>query len=155
MTAGNTFRTSRVLPHGPAAVFAAFAEPGMLAAWWGPNGFTNEFEVVEFRPGGRWKFVMIGPDGARHPNESVFGEIEEPSRVVIRHMSAPQFTLTVDLTKVPGGTRIDWTQVFENAAVAAALKHIVEPANEQNLDRLGAVLARREGPPSSCPDEDA
>ena len=143
MNASSTFRASRVLPHEPAVVFGAFADPGTLAAWWGPNGFTNEFEVFEFRPGGRWKFVMIGPNGSRHPNESVFAEIEAPSKVVIRHVSAPQFTLTVALTEVAGGTRIDWTQVLDDAAVAATIRHIVEPANEQNLDRLDAVLARR------------
>jgi hypothetical protein len=31
--------------------------------------------------------------------------------------------------------------VFEDPAVAARIRHIVEPANEQNLDRLQSVLA--------------
>jgi hypothetical protein len=39
------------------------------------------------------------------------------------------------------GTAITWAQEFEDAAVAARITHIVEPANEQNLDRLLAVLA--------------
>jgi hypothetical protein len=30
--------------------------------------------------------------------------------------------------------------VFEDAAFAQAMKHILEPANEQNLDRLAAEL---------------
>jgi hypothetical protein len=30
---------------------------------------------------------------------------------------------------------------FEDSAVAARIRHIVEPANEQNLDRLLSVLA--------------
>lgn len=145
MDASNTFRTSRVLPYAIQTVFQAFSEAGMLASWWGPNGFTNTFDVFEFRQEGRWKFVMHGPDGSRHPNESIFGEIDMPSKLVIRHESAPRFTLTVELTPVTGGTRIDWIQVFQDSAVAAALKHIVEPANEQNLDRLSAALARQEG----------
>jgi uncharacterized protein len=41
------FETSRTLPHPPAAVYRAFASPEVLAAWWGPNGFTNSFEVFE------------------------------------------------------------------------------------------------------------
>ena len=57
---GATFRSHRVLPYQPQPVFEAFARPELLAHWWGPNGFTNTFEVFEFRPGGRWKFVMHG-----------------------------------------------------------------------------------------------
>jgi len=49
-------------------------------------------------------------------------------------------SLAIELKPVGGGTRFDWMQTFEDPAVAAALEHIVVPANEQNLDRLGAAL---------------
>ena len=89
-----TFRSHRVLPYQPQSVFEAFARPELLAHWWGPNGFTNTFEVFEFRPGGRWKFVMHGPDGSNHPNESVFLELHGPSKLVIQHVSQPRFVLS-------------------------------------------------------------
>lgn len=92
-----TFKTSRTLPHAPAAVYAAFASPSLLAAWWGPQGFTNTFEVFEFRV---------------------------------------------------GGTRVDWTQVFDDGAFAQAMRQVVEPANEQNLDRLAEALGRQA--PTAC-----
>ena len=147
-----TFRTRRVLPHTPDQVFEAFARPDLLARWWGPAGFTNTFETFEFEPGGRWQFVMHGPDGSHHPNESVFLEVDAPSTLVIRHVSAPRFILTIVLAADEGGTAITWTGVFEDPAVAARIRHIVEPANEQftsaeldeeeqNLDRLQSVLA--------------
>ena len=41
---------------------------------------------------------------------------------------------------------ISWSQEFEDADVAARIKHIVEPANEPNLDRLESVLAAVVGP---------
>jgi len=138
---GATFRTRRVLPYQAQSVFEAFARPELLARWWGPNGFTNTFEVFEFRPGGRWKFVMHGPDGSNYPNESVFLELNAPSRIVIRHESQPRFVLTVTLAAHEAGTEITWNQAFEDSAVAARIKHMVEPANEQNLDRLLSVLA--------------
>ena len=138
---GATFLSHRVLPYQPQAVFEAFARPELLARWWGPNGFTNTFEVFEFRPGGRWKFVMHGPDGSHHPNESVFLELHAPSKFVIHHVSPPRFVLTVTMAAHEPGTAITWAQEFEDTAVAARIKHIVEPANEQNLDRLVSVLA--------------
>lgn len=138
---GATFRSRRVLPYRPEAVFAAFARPELLAHWWGPDGFTNTFEVFEFRPGGRWKFVMHGPDGSNHRNESVFLELHGPSKLVIQHVSPPRFVLTVTLEAHEAGTAITWAQEFEDSTVAARIAHIVEPANEQNLDRLLSVLA--------------
>jgi len=135
------FRTHRVLPYPPQRVFEAFARPELLARWWGPSGFTNSFEVFEFKPGGRWKFVMHGPDGSNHANESVFLKLEAPSTLVIQHVSPPRFVLTVSLETHEAGTAIAWAQEFEDAAVAARIKHIVEPANEQNLDRLRSVLS--------------
>jgi uncharacterized protein YndB with AHSA1/START domain len=138
---GAVFRSHRVVPYQPQPVFAAFQRPELLAQWWGPTGFTNTFEVFEFEAGGRWKFVMHGPDGSSYPNESVFLELHAPSKLVIHHVSQPRFALTVTLAAHETGTAITWSQAFEDAAVAARVRHIVEPANEQNLDRLVSVLA--------------
>lgn len=140
MSGPGSFRTSRQLAHPAATVFEAFADPATLASWWGPNGFRNEFEEFDFRPGGTWRFVMIGPDGRRYPNESTFSEIEPARSIVVRHRSAPVFTLRIELTAEPGGTRVNWTQTFDDPSVAAAIRPVVEPANEQNLDRLTAAL---------------
>jgi hypothetical protein len=121
-------------------VYNAFASADVLAAWWGPEGFTNEFETFEFEVGGRWAFDMVGPDGARYPNQSVFTELKPASRVVIRHDCEPFFTLSVDLKATQDGTHLLWQQVFDDAQIAQAVKAIVEPANEQNLDRLTRTL---------------
>lgn len=138
---GSTFQTHRVLAYPPQRVFEAFARPELLARWWGPRGFTSTFELFEFRPAGRWKFVMHGPDGTHHPNESVFLELHAPFKLVIHHVSPPRFVLTVTLAVHDAGTAITWAQEFEDPAVAGRIRHIVEPANEQNLDRLRSVLA--------------
>ncbi len=137
-----TFLTTRDIAASPAAVFAAFADPQRLARWWGPDGFRNSFETCDFRPGGVWKFTMHGPDGASYPIESVFHAIEVDRRVVIDHVCQPLFRLTVELEPSATGTLVRWTQVLADAAVAAAIAHIVEPANAQNLARLaGEVVA--------------
>lgn len=134
------FTTHRVLPYPAADIFAAFANPACLARWWGPDGFSNTFELFEFQPQGRWKFVMHGPDGTDYANESRFVETSA-NRIVIKHCCAPDFTLSITLTETEGHTRLDWRQAFDDPQVAAAVAHIVQPANEQNLDRLQAVLA--------------
>lgn len=138
-----TFRTTRTLPHTPEAVFAAFQAPEQLAAWWGPEGFTNTFELFEFKVGGQWRFVMHSPDGKDYLNQNVFQGLEPGRQVVIRHDCAPYFTLTITLAPADAGTHLTWEQVLDDAATAQAVKHIVIPANEQNLDRLTRVLANK------------
>lgn len=141
----STLSTQRTLPFAPEVVYDAFARAELLAAWWGPTGFTNTFEVFEFRPGGAWKFVMHGPDGTQYPNQSIFQALEPAALVVIRHDCAPFFTLSVKLSSVPGGTLVVWQQAFDDSATAQAVQSLVGPANEQNLDRLTHVLAQGAG----------
>ena len=138
-----TFATTRQIPAPPEQVFAALGAPGRLARWWGPAGFRNSFSVCEFKPGGRWSFVMHGPDGRDYPNESVFEVIDAPRRVVIRHVSEPEFRLTISLSPTAGGTLVSWEQAFDSAELAERIRHICVPANEQNLDRLGNEVLNR------------
>ena len=135
-----TFSTSRQLAATPAAVFAAIQDPVRLARWWGPKGFSNRFSWFEFKEGGRWVFDMIAPDGTVYANESVFERIEADRQVLVRHVCQPHFQLTITLEPHDGGTLLRWDQAFDDPAVAQAVRHIVEPANEENLDRLSAEL---------------
>ena len=135
--------TARVLQATPEAVFEAIADPERLARWWGPEGFRNTFQRFEFRPDGLWTHTMHGPDGRDYANESRFTQIVPNQRVVIEHLCAPLFHLTITLAPQDGGTRIAWHQAFEDAETCARLAPICVPSNEQNLDRLSAVLAGR------------
>ena len=136
-----TFNTSREIPAPVAEVFAAFTNPERLARWWGPAGFTNTFSVCEFRTGGRWVYVMHGPDGHNYPNESVFREIIVPERVVFEHLSeGHHFFMTITLAAHGDQTLVGWRQVFDTAAHKQRIAAFVEQANEQNLDRLAAEV---------------
>ena len=139
LIASGVYSTSRAFPFTAARIFAAFADAGRLAAWWGPDGFSSTFEVFEFKAQGRWTFVMHGPDGKNYPNDGVFLEASQQS-IIVRHISPPHFTLTMTLTEEGGNTTLAWHQVFDDPRVAASLAHIIVPANEQNLNRLHAVL---------------
>lgn len=130
------FRTAREVPARPEVVFAAIQDPLRLARWWGPDGFTNSFHLFEFNPGGRWDFTMHGPDGTHYPNQSEFVEIISNTLIRIKHTSQPRFELTISLAPCDKGTLVSWVQAFEDPKVAANIRHIVEPANEQNLSRL-------------------
>jgi uncharacterized protein YndB with AHSA1/START domain len=139
--ASRTLLARRVIRAARRAVYRAFAEPERLARWWGPKGFTNTFSEIDWRPGGRWRFVMHGPDGGEFPNESEFVEIVPDECIVIDHLSHPGFRLTVTLAEHAGGTLVTWRQEFDTAETCAKVRAYAEPANEQNLDRLEAEVA--------------
>ena len=134
--------TTRVLAWPRDLVFRAWTEPEHLARWWGPKGFTNTFQEFDLRPGGRWQFVMHGPNGADHPNQSVFVESVKPERIVFDHVSAPVFQVTATFAEEGGKTRLTFRMLFETAAECDKVKGLVVRANEENFDRLEAEQAR-------------
>ncbi len=142
MAEDRTLRTSRFLPYRPSEIYSAFSSPDSLASWWGPEGFTNSFEIFDFTPGGQWKFVMHGADGKDYLNESRFVELVPDAKVVIEHNCPPHFTLTIELTPENDGTRLSWVQTFDDAAMARAVKQRAGNANEENIDRLTRVLRK-------------
>jgi uncharacterized protein YndB with AHSA1/START domain len=134
------FRTSREIHATPQTIFDAISHPNLLAKWWGPEGFTNTFNLFQFQNGGKWSFIMHGPDGNSYPNENEFVEIIEASKVVIRHVSEPKFTLTITIAPYKKGSIVAWVQAFESEQVAKHIAQIVIPSNEQNLNRLEALV---------------
>jgi uncharacterized protein YndB with AHSA1/START domain len=79
--------TTRTVHATREAVWTAWTNPILLAQWWGPKGFRNTFYEFDLQPGGKWRFIMHGPNGTKFPNESLFVEIAHPERIVFRHLA--------------------------------------------------------------------
>lgn len=135
--------TERVINASPKEIFSAFEEPLLLAQWWGPAGFSNTFEEFEFKSGGKWIFVMHGPNGTNYRNESIFGEIVTDEKIVIEHIVKPWYRLTIELSGEGSKTKLKWNQEFENPETAARMRSLGERANEENLDKLEQLLKNK------------
>jgi uncharacterized protein YndB with AHSA1/START domain len=61
--------------------------------------------------------VMHGPDGRDYKTEHVYVEIAEPERLVYRHVSAPQFQMTVTFADDGGKTTLTARMLFESTAL--------------------------------------
>jgi len=76
---------TRIIHFPRELVWEAMTNPKHVVNWWGPRGFTTTIEKMEVKPGGVWKHVMRGPDGAEYPNHSTFTEVTKPERLVYVH----------------------------------------------------------------------
>ena len=136
--------SERVFDASPEEIFGAFSDPARLAGWWGPMGFTNRFEEFDFRPGGAWRFVMRGPDGAEYRLVKEFVEVVPAERLVIRQVDGSHgFTMTITLADEGGRTRMTWRMLFDDPEEGERVREFIAGANEQNFDRLAAHLAAR------------
>ncbi|AKT42543.1 activator of HSP90 ATPase [Chondromyces crocatus] len=130
------------------AVFRAFSDPQALSQWWGPRGYTNTFHEFDFRTGGTWRLVMHAPDGNSYPMTKQFVEVTSPERIVLLHPEPPEhrFTMTVTLQAEDQRTRVTWHLRFDSAQEVARVGAFIKEANEQNFDRLAALLASSGAP---------
>jgi len=134
-------------------VWKAMTVPEHVNMWWGPDGFRNENVTMDFRVGGAWTFEMVGPDGTRYPNHSVFKEITPPSRLVYDHGDGARvwFEASIILEETAAGTLITLRQVYDSkqsrdevvekyGAIEGGKQHLAKLENYlgEHGDALGA-----------------
>jgi uncharacterized protein YndB with AHSA1/START domain len=138
-----TIVSQRIINAPRALVFKAWENPEILKAWWGPEGFTNSFQEFDFSPGGSWLFTMHGPDGASYPNKNIFENIVIPELIVFNHIEpVHKFKVTASFDEEENKTKIIFHMLFESVEECARVRPYITVANEQNFDRLEAVLSK-------------
>jgi len=147
----------RVLDAPRPLVWQVWTDPEHVTRWWGPRGFSTTTRSMDLRPGGRWDFVMHGPDGTDYGNRITFIEVERPGRLVYRHEGTDEgnsegtkdvvFLTTV--TFVEKGSRTEVTLAAEFPSKAerdyVAENYGAVEGGRQTLERLAEVVAAMRG----------
>ena len=81
MTDELVLEIERVLPAAPSAVFHAFVDPGELANWWGPAGFTIPSLSFPARVGDSYRIEMQPPAGDPFALTGEFREVDPTARL--------------------------------------------------------------------------
>jgi len=136
---------SRTLNAPVELVWEICIQPEHIVNWWGPDGFTNTIHLMEFSPGGRWHFIMHGPDGTDYDNKNVFTEIIEHRKIVFDHVSEPRHTTTIEFVAQGEKTQLTWHMLFESVEqfIEVAKKYGAIEGLEQNVNRLELYLSKR------------
>ncbi len=93
-------------------VWKVWTEAAMITEWFGPIGFKTRVEKQDFRTGGEWCYVMIGPDGTEYPAKGVFQEIVPIERIVATDEFGEDHP-ALDASPLPQGMVV--TELFEDA----------------------------------------
>jgi uncharacterized protein YndB with AHSA1/START domain len=132
-------------------VWKAWTVSDILDQWWGPKPWRAETRILEFKPGGRWHYAMVGPNGERHWSLVEFRSID-PQRSFRSDCVfcdengttadyGPAMHWYVEFSATPAGTRVDVTLTFDKEA---DLQKIVEMGFEggfnMGLNQLDEVL---------------
>ena len=125
-------------------VFEAFTDPEQVDRWWGPDGFSTTTDGMDVRPGGTWRFVMVGPEGEEYPNLIAYDEVEEPERLVYTHGSPDepeQFRVTVIFEDGGDETELTMEMRFPSAeGLDEAVEFGATEGAEQTLGKLAGHL---------------
>jgi uncharacterized protein YndB with AHSA1/START domain len=144
---------SRVLAAPRELIWQAMTDPQHITHWWGPRGFSTTTEIMDVRPGGEWKHVMHGPDGADYPNHSIFKEVVKPERLVFANgghkKDGPGISFVATWTfetVVPGKTKVTIRMVFPTPAERdfVVKEFGAIEGGQQTLERLGEYLPKLE-----------
>jgi uncharacterized protein YndB with AHSA1/START domain len=136
---------TRVLDAPRELVFDALTNPEHLPHWFGLRDWTLPVCEIDLRPGGRWRYVMRGPDGEEMGMSGVYREIERPERLVYTESfdDYPGETLNTGvLTEENGKTTFTATVLYESKEHRdAVLESGMQLGAAETYDRLAEYLA--------------
>jgi uncharacterized protein YndB with AHSA1/START domain len=135
--------STRIINASRELVYRAWTDPNHLKNWWGPAGFTNTFNEYDLRVGGRWRFIMHGPDKGNYVNECEFIKIDPPSLIAWSRISKPIFQVVATFEEVSANkTRLVFKMLFNTADECRKVKTFAVDKNEENFDRLENELTK-------------
>jgi len=139
---------TRVFDAPRAMVYDALTKPELLKRWFGPRGWSLVVCEVDLRVGGKWRFVLKGPNGTQMGMFGVYRELQRPERTV--HTESfddyPQSESIVTglLVEHDGKTTLTATVLYPSKEVRdAVIKSGMEHGAAETYDKLAEMLASK------------
>lgn len=139
--------TERVFNAPRDLVFKVWTDPEHIVNWYGPEGFNTRVDEYDFKVGGAWKYVMVGPNGSEKPIVGIFTEITPPERVVTSDTSEGAFGLVVTVSFEDLGDKTKLTLHTLHTSVEQKNMHEeygVMNGWQSSFNRVAEVLERLE-----------
>jgi uncharacterized protein YndB with AHSA1/START domain len=128
-------------------VWKAMTQPELMKRWFGPHGHQLIECEIDLRPGGKWRYLLLQPDGSTMGMFGEYLEVEPPERTVHTE-SFDQFAefgagvITTVLTEENGKTTLTAVEVAPSAEVRDAIVATgMEHGAAETYDRLAELLS--------------
>jgi uncharacterized protein YndB with AHSA1/START domain len=135
----------RVIDAPREQVFEAWTNPEAVKRWSAPKPFELAVHEMDFRPGGRFRMAMRGPNGEDFPFTGTYREVAPPDRLVwtseFATGPAEQITTVVTFEDRGGKTRLHVRQTFH--VVTPEIEHAMKGAPQgwgMTLDQLAEFI---------------
>ena len=128
-------------------VWLCYSKPELVRRWYGLPDWTMTACEMDFRVGGKWRYVTRSPNGYEMGSQGIYREIVEPERIGQTEYYDDDWTKggsdnLVVFTEKGGRTTSTMTVTYSSAeARAAAVATPMAEGMEIGFKRLDAVLA--------------
>jgi uncharacterized protein YndB with AHSA1/START domain len=131
----------------PDRVWQLWEDPLLFAKWWGPPEYPATVVDHEFKPGGRVRYFMTGPEGEKYHGWSQIVALDPPRSLEFTDGfldddgneidEMPSMTNRVEIAEVGSGTRMVITTTFPSLE---AMEQLIEMGAEEGMQlALGQV----------------
>jgi uncharacterized protein YndB with AHSA1/START domain len=134
-------------------VFAAFTEPELLLRWGlGPPGWVMVVCEIDLRIGGKWRFVVRGPEGTEMGMGGVYLDVRPPERLVATELFDHSWyegeaISTLTLMEKDGKTTLTNRIVYQSTEIRdAVLRTPMADGVAAGYNRLAEILAAGPAP---------
>jgi uncharacterized protein YndB with AHSA1/START domain len=135
-------------------VWRAFTEQEFLDQWWGPAPWHAETKSMDFREGGHWLYVMVGPQNERHYGRMNYIAINKPKFFDIEdsfcdengmvNAALPVSKGRNSFTPTASGTRVEFLMRYPSEA---DVHKLIEMGFEQGItlcfEQLESLLTKK------------
>ncbi len=128
-------------------VFKVYSDPKLIPQWWGPADLTTTVEIMELKPGGRWRFVQRDAAGNAYAFHGVYHAVEPSERLVstFEYEGTPGHVILETLTFEGhnGLTHLTDQSVYQSVADRdGMLAEGMESGATESMQRLAELLDR-------------
>lgn len=129
-----------------AIVFEALTTPEHVKRWYGLEALSMVVCEIDFRVGGRWRYVVRAPDGTDHGFTGVYQEIDAPRRIVSTEnyealMPGHELLVTTTLDEASSTTTLRSHLRYQSRADRDGhLQSGMEAGMQETFDRLEVLL---------------
>jgi uncharacterized protein YndB with AHSA1/START domain len=138
---------TRVFAAPARLVWEAMFKPEYVRRWYGLKILDCAVCEIDHRVGGRWRFVLRGPDGSEHAFSGEYREIVAPKRAVYTENYEPlgpghEIVVTTTFKERDGQTRLTSYLLYKSQADRDGhLQSGMETGANESHDRLAELLA--------------